>query len=329
MASADHIRALLRSHAEGDDDRFYSVAMQLAAHEARSGHGKFAKELRDIIDTAKSLRHPGQPGLVGSGHNEIFESIQTFRPKSRLADLILNEMLAAQLGRVLQEHRNAGRILEHGLYLRRKLAFIGPPGSGKSMAASVMAGELGLPLFQIRLDVLITQRREEIEGKLRQVSDATSSTRGVYLFDNFDAIFSRRESNVEIIESRQVLSGFLVMFENDQSGSILIVAARRASNFRRRFLRLFDDVLDFTLPTELQIAHFLRMRLGRVAAPGICWDELGDSAIGLSYQELSGATNEVLKSAIISGLGETSESVIRNVLTEKKRITGRLSSNST
>ncbi len=53
MASADQLKALLKSHVEGDDQRFFSVAMQLAAHEAKLGHGKLAEELRAIIDKAK------------------------------------------------------------------------------------------------------------------------------------------------------------------------------------------------------------------------------------------------------------------------------------
>ena len=53
MAKADQIKALIRSHAEGDDTRFYAVAMQVAAQAARNGHGKFAQELRELVDRAK------------------------------------------------------------------------------------------------------------------------------------------------------------------------------------------------------------------------------------------------------------------------------------
>ena len=53
MASADQLKALLKSHLEGDDDRFFSVTMQVAAHEAKPGHGKLAEELRTLIDEAK------------------------------------------------------------------------------------------------------------------------------------------------------------------------------------------------------------------------------------------------------------------------------------
>ena len=62
MASGEQLKALLRSHLERDDDRFISVAMQVAAHEARLGHGKLATDLRSIIDQAKSRRGPGPPG---------------------------------------------------------------------------------------------------------------------------------------------------------------------------------------------------------------------------------------------------------------------------
>ncbi|MBA4086418.1 MAG: ATPase, partial [Novosphingobium sp.] len=53
MTTARHIVALLQSHIDGDEDRFLSVATQLAAHEARQGHGKLAQELRELVDAAK------------------------------------------------------------------------------------------------------------------------------------------------------------------------------------------------------------------------------------------------------------------------------------
>ena len=54
MANAEQIKALIRSHGEGDESRFYAIAMQVAAQAARSGHGKFAQELRELVDEAKA-----------------------------------------------------------------------------------------------------------------------------------------------------------------------------------------------------------------------------------------------------------------------------------
>ena len=54
MATADQIKALIRSHAEGDEDRFYAIAIQMAAHAARTGHGKLAEELKDLVDRSRA-----------------------------------------------------------------------------------------------------------------------------------------------------------------------------------------------------------------------------------------------------------------------------------
>ena len=109
-----------------------------------------------------------------------------------------------------------GRILEHGLAPRRKLLLVGPPGTGKTLTASVLAGELGLPLLQVRLDGLITKFMGETAAKLRQIFDATGRTRGVYFFDEFDAIGSQRGLANDVGEIRRVLNSFLQMIEQDR-----------------------------------------------------------------------------------------------------------------
>jgi hypothetical protein len=53
MSTARHVLALLRSHVEGEEQQFYSAALQMAAHEARQGHGKLAQEIRALIEQAK------------------------------------------------------------------------------------------------------------------------------------------------------------------------------------------------------------------------------------------------------------------------------------
>ncbi len=64
MARAEQLKALIKSHIDGNDSHFYSVAMQVAAHEAKRGHGKLAQELRTLIDNAKKK----QTRVNASGH---------------------------------------------------------------------------------------------------------------------------------------------------------------------------------------------------------------------------------------------------------------------
>ena len=71
MASGDQIKALLKSHLEGDDDRFFAVAIQVAAHEARLGHGKLAQELRAMVDEAKGRAGTVRPVPIGRPRGEL------------------------------------------------------------------------------------------------------------------------------------------------------------------------------------------------------------------------------------------------------------------
>ena len=324
MASAEQLKALLRSHLDGDNDRFISVAMQVAAHEAKLGHRKLATDLRNIIDQAKSRRGAGSPVPIGRPRGELANLLEASYPKARLADMILGEALARRIDRVIREQRHAGRILDHGLSPRRKLLLVGPPGTGKTLSASVLAGELGLPLLQVRLDGLITRFMGETAAKLRQIFDATSQTRGVYFFDEFDAIGSERGITNDVGEIRRVLNSFLQMIEQDDSHSIVMAATNHPRVLDRALFRRFDDILQFDLPDERQIAKLLKMRLGAAASQDIAWSELAGRAVGLSFADIARAANDVLKDALVGQRDKIHEDEIRVVIDELRVVNSRL-----
>ena len=147
MASADQLKALLQSHLEGDENRFYSVAMQVAAHEAKRGHGKLAEELRLLVDQAKSRRavtSDSKAVPISRPKGELANLLSVSYPKSRLGDMVLNGELTQQLERIIREQRHAAEILSHGLSPRRKLLLVGPPGTGKTMTAQIIALEINI-----------------------------------------------------------------------------------------------------------------------------------------------------------------------------------------
>src|SRR5262245_22608851 len=134
MASADQLKALLKAHLEGDEQRFRSVAMQVAAHEAKLGHGQLAEDLRSLIDNAKRQG----PIPISRPRGELVSLLSVSYPKSRLSDVVLSPELTKQLDRVIREQRHSTRILAHGLSPRRKLLLVGPPGTGKTLTASIL-----------------------------------------------------------------------------------------------------------------------------------------------------------------------------------------------
>jgi len=322
MASANQLKALLKSHTDGDEERFYSIAMQLAAHEAKIGHGKLAEELRDLVDQAKARR--GLPPKdaaktvpIGRPRGELAGLLGVDYPKNRLGEMVLDESLAYQLNRIIREQRQASKLLSHGLSPRRKLLLMGPPGTGKTMTASILAGELGLPLFLVRLDGLITKYMGETAAKLRQVFDATDRTRGVYFFDEFDAIGSQRGLANDVGEVRRILNSFLQMIEQDGSHSLIVAATNHPEILDHALLRRFDDILYYALPDEAHIAAVLKSRLGEKAAKGVSWKRLASKAKGISYAEVVRACNETLKDALMGERKTISEANIRQSILDR------------
>lgn len=311
MATADQVKALIRSHADGDDTRFYAIAMQVAAQAARSGHGKFAQELRELVDQVKARAKATEPtrGLkpvpLAQPRGELAGLLTVGYPKTRVADMALPQVLGARLERVLTEQRERDRLREHGFSPMRKLLLVGPPGTGKTMTAAALAGELGLPLFSIQLDGLITKYMGETAAKLRLVFDAIQSTRGVYLFDEFDefdefdALGGERGTKNDVGEIRRVLNSFLQFLEQDDSDSIVLGATNHVGLLDRALFRRFDAVLEYSLPTEEIAARVMRGRLALLDTSNVEWHAAAKAAEGLSHAEIAMACEQAAKNAII------------------------------
>jgi len=329
MPTAKHLKALLDAHASGDDQRFFSIAMQAAAHEAKMGHGQLAEELRTLIDSAKARRQPARevdrgPVPIGRPRGELSELLAVSYPKARLSDMVLDDAVADQLRRVIREHRHSQRIVEHGLSPRRKLLMVGAPGTGKTLTASVLAGELGMPLFQVRLDGLLTKFMGETAAKLRQIFDAMGSVRGIYFFDEFDAIGSQRGLTNDVGEIRRVLNSFLQLIEHDKSLSLILAATNHPEILDYALLRRFDDVLHYALPSAEQASALLKARLSRLAPRAVSWTKLGNRALGLSYAEINRAAEDVHKEALIGREKAVRSAEIERMLDERHTIAGRL-----
>lgn len=332
VASAEQLKALVKSHISRDDGQFYSVAMQVAAHEAKVGHGKLAEDLRDMIDAAKTRAVPGEAGKLvplGRPRGELANLLGVTYPKNRLADMVLDTQASEQLQRILKEQRMFARIREHGLSPRRKLLLVGPPGTGKTMTASVLAGELGVPLFLVRLDALITKFMGETAAKLRQVFDAIAEVRGVYFFDEFDAIGSQRGLANDVGEIRRVLNSFLQMLEHDQSNSLIIAATNHPEILDHALFRRFDDMIEYHLPTIVQAGELIRSRLGGFVPKPFPLKALSAKAEGLSYAEIRRAVDDAIKEAVMHDEVRVTQECLSRALQERRQLSHKLKNNKT
>lgn len=320
MATAKQMAALIRSFTEGDEAQFYRVALQVAAAEARKGHDNVARELRDLVEQARAegRGRPRSPVPLGQPRGELGAILRCTYPKQRLRDMVLAPEVHASLDRFLREHRRGEALHAHGLSPRRKLLLAGPPGTGKTLTARTIAAELQLPLLAIRLETLITRFLGETAAKLRLVFDAMADTRGVYLFDEFDALGAERAAANDVGEMRRVLNSFLQFLEEDDSESVIIAATNHRGLLDRALFRRFDSVLRYELPTEGLVRKMFGVALASFRTDGVDFDVVVRDAQGLSQADIVGACEEAAKNMILDGRDELNTADLVQAVTIRK-----------
>ncbi len=302
VSNAKQILAMLRSRAEGDEDAFFSIALQVAASEARQGRRETAQEMRAEIDKARAKNSRGASVPIAFAHprGNLEGLLELREPRYKFKDVVLNNRLVARFSDILRQQRKRDWLREHGKTPNRCILFVGPPGSGKTMSAEALAGELHLPLFIIRLEGLITRYMGETAAKLRLIFDETAKRRGVYVFDEFDAVGGQRTATNDVAEMRRVLNSFLqFMEEGNSTDSVIICSTNHPSLLDRALLRRYDQVLEFDAPTSDQIKQLISANVGPMKIVRPVWKQIIHAAEGLSQSEIVRAADDAVKTAIL------------------------------
>jgi len=318
MASSKQLIAMIRSHAAGDDERFLAVADHIAADAAKAGHHRMADEIRTLVGALREevgeRRTSSRPTLIAAPRGELASLVRATYPETRLSDVVLADDVDRRLRRIVREHRERGLLAERGLSPRRKILLSGPPGTGKSMTAAAIAGELGLPLFTVLLDGVITKYMGETAAKLRLVFDAIQGARGVYFFDEVDALATRRGAENDIGEARRMLNSFLQFLDEDASGSVILAATNHEELLDRAIFRRFEATIDYDLPPSDHVRRILTQRLPQFDLSGVSWREISDAAAGLSQADLVAAADDAARDAVLEERGDlTSPTLLRAV----------------
>ncbi|WP_433964628.1 AAA family ATPase [Tunturiibacter gelidiferens] len=217
-------------------------------------------------------------------------------------DLVLNSEIRSRLTSLTSQQKKRDKLRAFGLKPSSKLLLVGPPGSGKTMTASAIAGDLHLPLFSVRLDTVITRFMGETATKLRLIFDQIRSIRGVYLFDEFDALGGKRTADNDVGEMRRVLNSFLQFLEEPNStDSVVIAATNHPDLLDRALFRRFDEIVEYGMPDEDLIRQILGLRLGQFGFEDLVWAHISKFTEGLSQAELTRASEDSIKQSILSG----------------------------
>lgn len=293
MATGEQLKALIRAHFDDDSEKFKTIALQIAAHEAKVGHTSCARDIKNLVQNVKNSKKT----VMSFG-----KKLDTLEQKDsyiNMLDIVLSDSLESRVTRIINEFRKKDILRKNGLKNRSKILLTGEPGTGKTMTASVIANEVNLPLFVVQTDKLVTKYMGETSAKLRQVFDHINDYPGVYLFDEFDAIGSDRSMDNDVGEMRRILNSFLQYLENESSYSLIIAATNNPNILDKALFRRFDDVLEYSLPDENQIRKIMKNKLEGYSENDIYEREVMDVALGLSHADIAKACEEVLKYSIM------------------------------
>jgi len=315
MAKAEQIKSLIRSHWSEDPERFLTVALQVAAYEAQQGHRELAIEIRDIVDKARAERQNGQPRRL---QPELEGLVNIELPEVRIDQLVLPEGLMEHLRLVIREFTERDKLQQHGLSNRRKILLTGPPGTGKTMTAKALANTLHLPLMVVQVDKLASKYLGETGAKLRKVFELIERRRGVYFFDEFDALGVERNRDNDVGEMHRVLNALLQFIEQDKSDSLIVAATNSPQLLDRALFRRFDDVLNYGPPEASERQRLMANVLGTFLPAQMSWATVLKESSGMSHAEITSACLDVLKAAVLDDEDTAKASAISRGLKSRK-----------
>ena len=184
-------------------------------------------------------------------------------------DIVLPSDVTAQLRelclRVAERERVMGewgfdRIMSQGKGVTA--LFGGPPGTGKTMAAEVIAGDLGVDLYKIDLSSVVSKYIGETEKNLERIFTAAPQANACLLFDEADAIFGKRSEVRDSHDRYANLEISYLLQRMEQYDGLAILTTNRRDYLDEAFTRRLQFIVDFPMPTEAE-----RLRIWHVRMP--------------------------------------------------------------
>jgi SpoVK/Ycf46/Vps4 family AAA+-type ATPase len=238
--------------------RFDLTSGQIARAVHRAKHFAFARDPQSgavmLSDLMTAIRQQSQPKLTSLARK--------VEPKFRWEELVLPEDHMLQLRELANQVKHRQRVLgEWGFATKLSLGrglnalFAGPSGTGKTMAAEVIASDLALDLYKIDLSAVVSKYIGETEKNLSRVFAEAEHSNAILFFDEADALFGKR-SDVRDAHDRyaNIEIAYLLQRMEEYEG-ITVLATNLRQNIDEAFTRRIRFIVEFPFPDELYRAR--------------------------------------------------------------------------
>ncbi|HEU4322064.1 MAG TPA: AAA family ATPase [Roseiflexaceae bacterium] len=226
-------------------------------------------QIRDAAAMARTLADWRNEGTSSLGRHDLYVAchaqssgkLDALAHKIRTTyswdDIVLPPDQLAMLREICVQMRHRRTVLEHWGFDRRlamgkgiNALVAGPSGTGKTMAAEIIAAELGLELYKVDLSTMVSKYIGETEKNLDKIFSAARESNAVLFFDEADAVFGKR-SEVKDAHDRyaNIEVGYLLQKMEEYDG-VVILATNLRNNIDNAFIRRLHAAIDFPFPEE-------------------------------------------------------------------------------
>lgn len=254
-------------HAPGDqaDDHEWSNAF--GGDVDRLGHRLSPEQLERAAEIASRSDRDLYGAVRRLSSGPIDRLARRVRPRRSWNDLVLDEDRRRHLEELVARYRNSETVYDRWGFPAVPSSglialFSGDPGTGKTLSAEVVAGELGLDLFVVDLATVVSKYIGETEKNLEEVFDAAAIGNQVLFFDEADSLFGRR---TEVSDARDRYANLEVSYllqRLEIFGGLVVLATNLVSNIDPAFMRRIDVAIDYVLPESDE-----RRRLWEISFP--------------------------------------------------------------
>jgi hypothetical protein len=227
-----------------------------------------AGQIEDAALSAKTyaaLRGPDEPvtvsdvdaGCKAHSRPDLGHLARKLKPKHGWGDIILPQPQLAQL-REICDHVHYRSVVYGQWGFGRKLSlgkglnalFFGPPGTGKTMAAEVLARELRLDLYKIDLSQVVSKYIGETEKNLHQIFREAQACHAILFFDEADALLGKRSDVKDAHDRYANLEISYLLQKMEEYEGITILATNLRQNMDEAFTRRLRFIVEFPFPEE-------------------------------------------------------------------------------
>lgn len=256
MATTIQVLELIQFAIYGDHQNFSQTAEKIAENLMKRGHKLESDQIKGWLKDYAS-----------SGKQETTSKLSYEQPDLDFTDLILPDSIMDQLKEVILERKEREELSKYNLTPTKSILLVGHPGTGKTLTASVLSHELGLPLKEIRftsfLDSKLGQTGKDLSFLFNSIIEQTP---GVYFFDEFDALASQRSSASQGAEKEynEIVNTILKGMDHlakSSNGSYIVASTNLESILDSAIKRRFDLTLHYpdtsTETAQRLLKHYL------------------------------------------------------------------------